>query len=60
MKNKNIKVSLDDATYDFIRWIAKRDGVTITEELQNMFYLQLHEDMNYYNDEYEARKERKG
>ena len=56
MKNRNIKICLTDEQYDFIKWIAKRDGVTISEELQNMFYLQLSEDMNYYENEYKNTK----
>ena len=30
MKNRNIKVSLTDEQYDFVKWIAGRDNVTIS------------------------------
>ena len=48
MVNRNIKVTLSDAEYTFIKWLAKRDKVTISEELKMLFNLQLSEEMELY------------
>ena len=50
--NRNIKVSLHDREYEFIKWLAKRDGVTITAELKMLFNLQLSEEMALYEKEW--------
>ena len=52
MVNRNIKVALHDDEYAFIKWLAKRDGVTIAEELKMLFNLQLSEEMALYEDEW--------
>ena len=51
MKSRNIKAVLTDEEYNFIKWLAKRDKVTIGKELQILFNLQLREEMELYNDE---------
>ena len=50
-KNRNIKVTLHDEEYDFLKWLAKRDGVTVGEEMKILFNLQLSEEMELYNEE---------
>ena len=50
-RNRNIKVTLHDEEYDFIKWLAKRDGVTVSEEMKMFFNLQLSEEMELYNEE---------
>ncbi len=50
-KNRNIKVALHDEEYDFLKWLAKRDGVTVGEEMKMLFNLQLSEEMELYNEE---------
>lgn len=49
--NRNIKVTLSDDEYIFLKWLAKRDRVTISQELKQLFYLQLSEEMDLYKDE---------
>lgn len=51
--NRNIKVALHDNEYDFLKWLAKRDGVTVSEELRQLFYLQLREEMDLYEEEHQ-------
>ena len=50
-KNRNIKVTLHDNEYDFLKWLAKRDGVTVSEEMKMLFNLQLSEEMDLYFEE---------
>lgn len=50
-KNRNIKVTLHDHEYDFLKWLAKRDGVTVSEEMKLLFNLQLSEEMDLYYEE---------
>lgn len=50
-KNRNIKVTLHDEEYDFLKWLAKRDGVTVSEEMKMLFNLQLSEEMDLYFEE---------
>ena len=52
MVNRNIKVALHDDEFAFIKWLAKRDKVTITEELKMLFNLQLSEEMALYEAEW--------
>ena len=49
--NKNIKVGLHDEELDFLKWLAKRDGVTVSEEMKMLFNLQLSEEMDLYFEE---------
>ena len=51
MTTRNIKVVLNDRQYNFIKWLAKRDEITITEELETLFYLQLSEEMELHEEE---------
>lgn len=50
-KNRHIHVVLNEEENDFIKWLAKRDNVTVGEELRMLFYLQLREEMELYNEE---------
>ena len=50
-KNRHIHVFLNEEENDFIKWLAKRDNVTVGEELRMLFYLQLREEMELYNEE---------
>ena len=50
-KNRNIKVTLHDEEYDFLKWLAKRDNITVAEEMKCLFNLQLSEEMELYNEE---------
>ena len=49
--NKRIDVKLTEEEHNFLKWLAKRDGVTVNEELKALFYLQLREEMDLYLDE---------
>lgn len=49
--NKNIKVGLHDEELDFLKWLAKRDNITVQEEMRSLFFLQLREEMDLYNEE---------
>lgn len=50
-RNRNIKVTLHDEEYDFLKWLAKRDNVTVGEEMKMLFNLQLSEEMDLYLEE---------
>ena len=50
-KTKHIDVVLHDEELDFLKWLAKRDGVTVKEEMKMLFNLQLSEEMELYNEE---------
>lgn len=49
--NKRINVKLTEEEYDFLKWLAKRDSVTVSKEMQMLFYLQLSEEMELYEEE---------
>ena len=51
-RNRNIKVTLHDNEYEFLKWLAKRDNVTVAEEMKLLFNLQLSEEMALYEDEW--------
>ena len=55
--NRNIKVTLHDNEYEFLKWLAKRDRVTVGEEMKLLFNLQLSEEMDLYEAEYAAEQE---
>jgi len=50
-RNRNIKVTLHDEEYDFLKRLAKRDNVTVGEEMKMLFNLQLSEEMDLYLEE---------
>lgn len=50
--NKHINVALTDEEIDFLKWLAKRDGVTVKAEMRLLFNLQLSEEMELYNKEW--------
>lgn len=51
-RNRNIKVTLHDNEYEFLKWLAKRDNVTVGEEMRLLFNLQLSEEMTLYEAEW--------
>lgn len=51
MQRRNIDVILTDEEIDFLKWLAKRDGVTVKNEMRCLFNLQLREEMELYNEE---------
>lgn len=40
MKHR-VQITLSDKEDDFVKWLAKRDGVSYQEELQMLFYTEL-------------------
>lgn len=48
---KRIDVKLTDKELQLVKWLADRDGQTVSEELKTLFYLQLREEMELYEDE---------
>lgn len=51
MIRRNIDVILTDEEMDFIKWLAKRDDLTVKNEIRCLFNLQLREEMELYNEE---------
>lgn len=51
--NKRIDVRLTEEELHFLKWLAKRDDQTLSEELKALFYLQLREEMDLYEEEME-------
>ena len=51
--NKRIDIRLTEREFKFLNWLAKRDDKTLSEELKALFYLQLREEMDLYEDEME-------
>lgn len=48
---KRIDVKLTDKEMQFVKWLADRDDYSVSEELRALFYLQLREEMELYEDE---------
>ena len=48
---KRIDVKLTDKELQFVKWLADRDDYSVSEELRTLFYLQLREEMELYEDE---------
>lgn len=48
---KRINVNLTEKELQLVQWLADRDGQTVSEELKTLFYLQLREEMELYEDE---------
>jgi len=48
---KRIEVKLTDKELQLVKWLADRDDYTVAEELRALFYLQLREEMELYEDE---------
>lgn len=51
MQRRNIDVILTDEEMDFLKWLAKRDNITVKNEMRCLFNLQLREEMELYNEE---------
>lgn len=50
MKNRRITVTLTDEEQDFIKRLAKQDGITEQEEMQVLFICQLREEMELHEE----------
>lgn len=48
---KRIDVKLTDKELQLVKWLADRDDYSVSEELRTLFYLQLSEEMELYEDE---------
>lgn len=48
---KRIDVKLTDKEMQLVKWLADRDDYSVSEELRTLFYLQLREEMELYEDE---------
>ena len=48
---KRIDVKLTDKELQLVKWLADRDDYSVSEELRALFYLQLREEMELYEDE---------
>ena len=55
--SKNIRVALYDEELDFIKWLAKRDGVNISQELSQIFYTELRALMDLHDEERKQERE---
>lgn len=51
MVNRNMDVMLTDEEFEFLKWLAERDKVTVKQEMRCLFNLQLREEMELYNEE---------
>lgn len=51
MQRRNIDVILTDGEMEFLKWLAKRDNMTVKNEMRCLFNLQLREEMELYNEE---------
>lgn len=51
MVHRNVDVRLTDEEFEFLKWLAKRDKLTIKNEMRCLFNLQLREEMELYNEE---------
>ena len=49
--DKRIDVKLTDKEMQLVKWLADRDDYSVSEELRTLFYLQLREEMELYEDE---------
>lgn len=49
--NKRITVALTPEEMDFITWLAKRDKVSVGRELRQIFYTELRELIDLYEEE---------
>lgn len=54
---KRIEVVLDAEELEFVKWMAKRDGVTIQQELLQYFWTEFDQCKNLYMDEMRMEKE---
>lgn len=48
--SKRIDVKLTDKEMQLVKWLADRDDYSVSEELRALFYLQLREEMELYED----------
>lgn len=51
MQRRNIYVRLTEEEFDFLKWLAGRDKVSVSDEMKMLFNLQLREEMELYNEE---------
>lgn len=53
MAKKRVDIGLRKADVKFLQWLAERDGVTLHDEIKQLFYLQLQEEQDILLDEFE-------
>lgn len=52
MVTKRINVPLNEEEYAFVKWLAKRDGVSVSDELCLRFYVEFERCKIMYMDEF--------
>ena len=57
MANHTVRVTLSDDEEKFIKWLAKRDKVTVQEEMQMCFYTDLRQLQDLYSEEMRVESE---
>ena len=58
-KHSIIEVNLTEKEYKFLKWLAKRDEVNYSRELQLVFYTELRQLQDLYQEEMEMEEEGK-
>ena len=53
MKKLRVDITLDDEEYNFIKGLAKRDGLTVHKEFTQLLALQIWEEIQLYKQEVE-------
>lgn len=56
---RNINVNLSEEEVAFVKWLARRDGVSERTELESLFSLQLREEMELHGEEFIAERSAK-
>ena len=51
LHRKRLEVILDDEEMAFVKWMAKRDNVSVQTELKQFFYVEFEECKRLYIDE---------
>ena len=51
MANHTLRIALTDSEEELIRWLAKRDGVTLLQELKQCIYCEVDQLVTLYYDE---------
>ena len=49
---RTINLALSGEEFDFLKWLADRDGVSVGDEMKMLFNLQLREEMDLYEEEH--------
>lgn len=51
MANHIVKISLDSEQEEFLKWLAKRDRISVKDELERMIYTEFGECQSYFEEE---------